>query len=162
MIVFLTGTTGAGKTDTSWALVSALDDLVFLDCDWFASRAPFSWKSAADVDSVYRAIRSQIAFHRGEGRTNFVVTLTLEMAAVFEDNVGAFGLPVHAFRLVASNDTMRARIIGRDRMQKTEELENALQQQAAFERLNAGMFTPIETDGLDAQEVAKVIFEKLR
>jgi hypothetical protein len=105
MIVFLTGPTGSGKTDTAWGLVAALDGIVFLDCDWFASRSSFSWKQTADVESVYRAIRSQISFHLGEGRVRFVVTLTSEMAAIFQDNRAAFtqfGLPIHAFRLVAS------------------------------------------------------------
>jgi len=163
MIVFLTGTTGSGKTDTSWALVSLLPELVFLDCDWFASRSPFSWQRGDDVESVYRAIRSQIAFHRGEGRSNFVVTLTLEMAMRFPENCDSFGeLPIHAFRLVASNDTLRARIIGRDRAQKAEELENALRQQAELARLSVDVFTPIETDGLDAQDVATAIVERVR
>jgi hypothetical protein len=166
-IIFLTGTTGSGKTDTAWALVSRLDELVFLDCDWFASRSPFSWKRAADVESVYRGIRSQIAFHLGEGRSRFVVTLTLEMAALFQDNYAAFaafGLPICAFRLVASNDTIKARIIGRDRIQKAEELDNALRQQAEFDRLYAAetIFNRIETDGLDAHAVAGTIVRMLQ
>jgi hypothetical protein len=166
MIIFLTGTTGSGKTDTSWALVSALGELVFLDCDWFASRSPFSWKRAADVQSVYRGIGSQIAFHLGEGRSNFAVTLTLEMAALFQsnfDSFAAFELPIYAFRLVASNDTIKARIIGRDRIRKTEELENALGQQVEFDRLCAGetSFAPIETDGVSAHEVAAAIINRI-
>jgi hypothetical protein len=166
-LLFLTGTTGSGKTDTAWALVSALEELVFLDCDWFASRSPFSWKRAEDTASVYRAIRSQIAFHLSEGRSHFVVTLTLEMAARFGQEHGAFaalGLPIHAFRLVASNDTIRTRIIGRDRIQKAEELENASRQRAEFDRLFAdeAIFGRIETDRLDADAVARTIVERIR
>jgi len=165
MIIFLTGTTGSGKTDTSWALVSALPELVFLDCDWFASRSPFSWKRADDVESVYRAIGSQIAFHLGEGRAHFVVTLTLEMAELFEshcDSFAAFGLPIHAFRLAASNDTLEARILVRDRIQKADELENALRQQTAFACAGETRFVPIGTDYISAREVAEAIVERLR
>jgi hypothetical protein len=166
MILFLTGPTGSGKTDTAWALVSALEELVFLDCDGFASRSPFSWKRIADVESVYRALRSHIAFHLGERRSNFVVTLTLEMATLFESeraSFAAFGLPIQAFRLAASNETIEARIIGRDRIQKADELENARLQQIAFDRLCADekLFRRIETDGLDADEVAAAIVKKM-
>lgn len=38
MIIILTGPTGVGKTDTSWALLQQFEQLVFLDADWFASR----------------------------------------------------------------------------------------------------------------------------
>jgi hypothetical protein len=166
MIVFLTGATGSGKTDTAWGLVSALDTIVFLDCDWFASRSPFSWKLAADVESVYRAIRSQISFHLGERRTRFVVTLTLEMAAIYSsnyDSFAAFGLPIYAFRLVASSDTLKNRIVGRDRIQKAEELDNALRQQADFDRLypDEAIFSRIETDSLAACDVAQTIVERV-
>lgn len=167
MIIFLTGTTGSGKTDTCWALVSELDELVFLDCDWFASRTPFSWKQIEDVESVYRAIASQIAFHISEGRRHFVVTLTLEMARVFQSNTETFiasGLPIHAFRLVASDKTFRDRILGRDRLQKEEELENALRQNAEFDCLCADerIFVPLETDGLGAGDVARTIVARIR
>jgi hypothetical protein len=163
MLMILTGTTGSGKTDVSWALVSALPELVFLDCDWFASRSPFSWKRRADVESVYRGLRSQIAFHLEEGRRNFVVTL--EMAELFRDNRDSFaGLPIFAFRLLASNDTLTARIMARDRIQKAEELENALRQQTEFEKLCAGetRFVPIHTDGISAEVAAHAIVAKIR
>ena len=44
MIILLTGPTGVGKTDTSWAIVDQTDRMVFLDCDWFASYTPLSWQ----------------------------------------------------------------------------------------------------------------------
>jgi chloramphenicol 3-O-phosphotransferase len=54
MIILITGPTGAGKTDTSWALIERAAPMVFLDCDWFAARMPFSWQRPADVESVYQ------------------------------------------------------------------------------------------------------------
>jgi shikimate kinase len=166
MIVFLTGETGSGKTDTGWALVSALDNLVFLDCDWFASRSPFSWKSRTDVESVYRAIRSQIEFHRAGGRNNFVVTLTLEMAVLYEEQkqlFSGFHLPIHAFRLVADKTEIRKRIAAGGRPQLARETAHSALQREAFDRLFGGglIFIPVETTGLESGEVAAELLRRL-
>jgi hypothetical protein len=167
MIIFLTGETGSGKTDTGWALVAAVDDIVFQDCDWFASRKPFSWKSRADVESVYRAIRSQMDFHIGEGRDRFVVTLTVEMAVLFRDQRTIFaGLPgpIHAVRLVASESVVRDRIAERGRIQKDEEARNSSRQRAEFDRLfpDGSNFEPLETTGLELREVAAAIAKRFK
>jgi hypothetical protein len=166
MIIFLTGPTGSGKTDTSWALVSALDDIVFLDCDWFASRSPFSWKDSTAVVSVYRAMRSQIHFHLGEGRKQFVVTLTLEMAALFQTHYSSFAdfdRPMHAFRFSSRPDVVKRRIISRDRIQKDEEAANAILQQVEFDRLfpDETIFLCIDTSDLASDEVAKLIVQRV-
>ena len=63
MIILLTGPTGVGKTDTSWALLQQLSRIVFLDCDWFASKVPFDWKKESDVDSIFQALSLRIDFH---------------------------------------------------------------------------------------------------
>jgi len=80
------------------------------------------------------------------------------------ENAERGGIPMTAFRLVASDDTIKARILGRDRVQKAEELENALRQQAEFDRLFAdeSLFTSLDTDGLDVREVAGTIVKRLR
>lgn len=81
------------------------------------------------MDSVWRALHSQIAFHRGDGRTRFVVTLTLEMAVGFEARRPAFAAPgrtVHAFRLACAPDVLAGRIHARDRDQKRTEMANAV------------------------------------
>jgi hypothetical protein len=164
MILFLTGPTGSGKTDTSWALIQAFDDLVFLDCDWFASRSNFAWTDAADVASVYRAVRSQIDFHRSEGRNNFVVTLALEMATMFEEVVAGFvGAPIFAFRLLATLDVLAQRIDERGRPQKEQEKANAISQQRAFDRLfpDDRIFMPIDTTGLESEDVAGLIVRRV-
>ena len=66
LLIVLTGPTGSGKTDTAWALVAAEDNLVFLDCDWFAARSRFAWEDSDAVESVYRAIESHLEFHRSK------------------------------------------------------------------------------------------------
>jgi predicted kinase len=167
MIVFLTGPTGAGKTDTGWGLVSALDSIVFLDCDWFASRSPFSWENPADVASVYRAIRSQMDFHIGEGRNTFVVTLTLEMAAIFQTARAGFAdlnLRMFAFRLFAAPATIERRILERARPQSGQEMANAISQQTTFEKLfpDSAIFQPVDTGGLESGGVASLIVQRIR
>src|SRR6187401_1055916 len=97
MIVLLTGPTGVGKTDASWALIELAAPMVFLDCDWFASRIPFSWKSAADVESVYEALSLMVGYHVGRGTTRFVIPLTVEMSLAFKQNrhhLERFDLPI--------------------------------------------------------------------
>lgn len=166
MIVFLTGPTGSGKTDASWALLSALDGIVFLDCDWFASRSQFSWKNSEDVKSVYLALRSQISFHLGYGRKKYVVTLTLEMAASFQSNrnyFANFDLQMYPFRLSAQPDVIKRRIINRDRVQKAEEVANAVFQHVEFARVfpDETIFSCIDTSDLTPTEVASLIVQRI-
>jgi hypothetical protein len=165
MILLLTGPTGSGKTDTSWALVTASDALVFLDCDWFASRSRFSWEKLADVMSVYRALRSQIEFHDAEPRSDFVVTLTLEMAAIFQPEflTGPENGSVHAFRLFARTDVIQDRVLSRDRIQKAREAIQAVHQLVEFDRLfpNDSTFVRIDTSDLTPSTVAKLLFARI-
>jgi hypothetical protein len=166
VIVFLTGPTGSGKTDTAWALVSAPDDIVFLDCDWFASRSRFSWKNPVDVESVYRALCNQIQFHVDEGRRRFVVTLTLEMAVSFQIHGSDFaelGLPMFAFRLFTRREINDKRVMDRGRTQRAQEAANAILQQTEFERLfpDDTMFQRIDTSDVAADAVANLILQRI-
>ena len=90
MIIALTGPTGVGKTDTSWALVEQAPPMVFLDCDRFAARIPFSWKLESDVESVYQALSVMLDFHTSRAAARFVIPLTLEMAASYARNGHSF------------------------------------------------------------------------
>lgn len=165
MLVILTGPTGSGKTDTSWELVGASTDLVFLDCDWFASRSQFSFEKLEDVESVYRAMSSQIGFHMNEGRKRFVLTLTLEMAAIFHPRFLAVNESevVHGFRLFSRPDVIRARILGRDRHRKAEEASSAVHQLQEFERMfpDESTFARIDTSDLEATAVAGSILMRI-
>ena len=165
MIVFLAGPTGSGKTDASWGLVS-MGDMVFLDCDWFASRSPFSWKNSTDVESVYRALLSQIDFHYNEGRRRFVVTLTFEMAVLFPGNrhrFAAYNLPLHAFRLFCMPEVIKTRILARDRAQKNEELTNAISGLTEFDRLFPGdsIFSSIDASHVSSEAIADTILKRI-
>jgi hypothetical protein len=166
MIIFLAGETGSGKTDTGWALIGALG-AVLLDCDWFASRSPFSWDRGADVESVYQAILNQVAFHLGQGRTDFVVTLTPEMAVAFESCRPGFeecGLPIQAFRLAAEPHIVQQRIRARDRDQKSVELANAARHRALLDELfgDNSVFAMIDNAGMDPRTTADAIIRRAK
>lgn len=166
MIIFLTGPTGSGKTDTSWALLKFFDQLVFLDCDWFASLQPFSWENESDVMMVYQALADMVKFHQQRNNNNFVITLTHQMAQVFEKYKSSFtdsALPIFAFRLHVSDEEGQRRIKSRDRIesQKDEELKNFIKQQKVFDTLckNNKVFVTIETTSLTEEQVAHKIQE---
>jgi broad-specificity NMP kinase len=161
MIILLTGPTGAGKTDISWALLQQFDRMVFLDCDWFASRVPFAWQNESDVESVFQSLAVMIEFHIKRSEKNFVVTLMLEMAKCFEKYsayLTRWCLPVKAFRLRCSEQELERRIRGRDRIawQQQQELSSMLQMQKEFDTLfpTNEIFTLFDTTILSEQEVA--------
>lgn len=164
MIILLTGPTGSGKTDTSWALLQQINPIVFLDCDWFASRIPFNWKNESDVETVFQGLSLMIDFHLKNGNENFVVPLTMEMAFLFNNYKSyflKFNLEIHAFRLRCNEQELERRIRGRDRipLQKEEELNGMLEAQASFDDQfpNNQIFKLIDTTKLSELEVAKEI-----
>jgi thymidylate kinase len=164
MIILLTGPTGSGKTDTSWALLQQLAKIIFLDCDWFASRVPFQWENEADVESVYQSLSLMIEFHINHGEKNFVITLTYEMAILFEKFKTYFSkhpYPIKAFRLRCSEQELERRIRGRDRIlwQKQQELNSMLNMQEDFDNSfkDEELFKLIDTTKLSEREVAMLI-----
>lgn len=166
MIIVLTGPSGVGKTDVSWALLEQFENMVFLDCDWFASRVPFSWKKEADVKSVFQAISLMIEFHLNRGDKNFVIPITLEMAMHYQKYEHFFTKwksPVRAFRLRCSNQELIKRIHDRDRIdsQKEQELAGMIQAQKTFDTLFAEdfLFHMINTTKLTEQKVAQQLYE---
>ena len=165
MIILLTGPTGVGKTDTSWAIVGQSEHMVFLDCDWFASYTPFSWREDADVDTVYAAISLMLGFHLRRGAQRFVVPLTIEMAFSFARHRHHFdchGLPLFLFRLRCSDTTLLQRIAERDRIdsQKRAELDGAIQAQRAFDQLSSE-FDFLDTSALDSEAAASIILARV-
>ncbi len=161
MIILLTGPTGVGKTDTSWEIIALSDQMVFLDCDWFASYVPFSWRRDSDVEKVYEALSLMIDFHMQRGARQFVLTLTIEMAFVFDRHRWRFeryGLPLFPFRLRCDGEVLLQRISERDRndFQKQAELAGAIQAQHTFDRLSPE-FSLLDTSAVASRTVAGMI-----
>lgn len=161
MIILLTGPTGTGKTDTSWALLQQYKQMIFLDCDWFASRVPFNWENNSDVESVFEALSQMIDFYCKKNMNIFVIPLTLQMAQRldnFHHCFSKFNLPIHAFRLRCEEHELERRIRERDRVpwQKQEELNRMLEAQSDFDILfpDHKTFQLLDTTRLSEREVA--------
>ena len=168
MIILLTGPTGSGKTDVSWALIEQSTNMVFLDCDWFASYTPFDWENEHDVEGVFQALSIMIQFHLEHGRKNFVIPMTIQMAKLFKKNDTYFlgsKLPIKKFRLRCDNAELSHRIKKRDRIdfQKQGELNNVEQAQSTFDQLfpKSDIFYLIDTTHLTESDVAKKILENV-
>ena len=164
MIILLTGPTGVGKTDTSWTIVGQSEHMVFLDCDWFASYTPFSWRQDANVEAVYAVLSLMLGFHIRRGARHFVVPLTIEMAFSFarhRHHLDRHGLPLVPFRLRCNETTLLQRISGRDRIgsQKRAELDGAIQVQRAFDELSSE-FNLLDTSASDSDAVAGIILAR--
>lgn len=169
MIILLTGPTGSGKTGTSWALLEIMQELVFLDCDWFASLKPLSWEKESDVEVVYQALSTMIDFHIQKGNKNFVITLTMEMALVYQKYDHYFiskNMKTYPFRLHCNGQELSRRILQRDRIevQKQQELKNSVVQQELFDKNFPGstIFYLIEGTGKTEQQVAHQILSEIR
>ncbi len=164
MIILLTGPTGVGKTDVSWALVEKSKDLTFLDCDWFASRLPFNWNNARDLESVFQALSIMIDYNISIGNLNFVIPLTIQMARNYSLHSSYFTkhkLSIHKYRLRCDISVLEYRIQSRHRIeaQKKLELKNMVEAQAEFDRLFSDdeIFQLIDTTYKQESEVAKSI-----
>lgn len=163
-IIVLTGPSGVGKTDTGWAIVEASRSMVFLDCDGFAFRRPFSWDDEADVEAVYESMSLVIGFHRARAAQRFVLTLTLEMADRFgrlQRHLDRHGLPLRLFRLRGDDAVLIARIAQRDRIDSQKQAEQAEQAGAAHAEARSDRlpkrFMRIDTTALESAAVPERI-----
>ncbi|MCX5923931.1 MAG: AAA family ATPase [Candidatus Dependentiae bacterium] len=173
MIIILTGPTGSGKTDASLEFLKIFNNMVFLDCDWFAAMQPFSWDKKSDVIMVYQAMAQMIAFYLKTGKTRFVVTMTSQMALLFSELstiLNPNNLPVRAFRLRCTDDQLLARIDLRNRVSKKQEEIIATRQQKLFDTAFSTNipFMKVDVSNLNQQEVVRKIrtmineYEKLQ
>lgn len=173
MLIILTGPTGSGKTDASWELLKVFNNMVFLDCDWFAAMQPFSWDKKSDVLMVYQLLANMIQFHEKTGKTRFVITMTSQMAAAYTEFGHLLNLkqmPVRSFRLRCNDEQLLRRIDSRNRVNKKQEETNALKQQKFFDTTftNNSPFMLVDVTHLSENEVVRKIrtmineYEKLQ
>jgi len=136
MLIVLTGPIGSGKAELALGLLKVFNNMVFLDCHWFAAMQPFSWDKKSDVAIVYAAISQMISFYEKTGKIRFVVTLTSQMAQQFQEFLPVLNskqMPVRAFRLRYSDDKLKQRIEKGNQSDKNMQEANALRQQKIFD-----------------------------
>lgn len=162
MIVILTGSIGSGKTATAWGLLKIFNNIVFLDCDWFAAIQPFSWDKKSDIAIVYEAIARMIDFHEEQGKKRFVITLNSQMAALYKEYQYLFTtkkMPVYAFRLRCDDQILIKRIDLRNHANKKQEEINAIKQQKFLDATfsQAQPFLPVSIGNANESEVVRKI-----
>ena len=162
MIVILTGPIGSGKTSTAWGLLKIFNNMVFLDCDWFAAMQPFSWDKKSDIAMIYEILARMIDFHEAQGKKRFVITLNSQMAAAYKDFVHLFmvkKMPIYAFRLKCEDQILLKRIEARNNVNKKQEEINSLKQQhffdAAFPLVHP--FMPVGVGSANESELVRKI-----
>lgn len=136
MIIVLTGPIGSGKTDTALGLLKVFNNMVILDCEWFATMQPFSWDKKSDIVIVYQAFAQMINFYEKTGKTRFLLILNYQMALAFQEYQSMLNfkqMPVRAFRLHCADEQLLQRIQLRNQISKKQEELNALKQQKIFD-----------------------------
>jgi hypothetical protein len=121
-IIWINGAFGVGKTTVSRALASALCDAVVFDPEPLGltlhARLPTSLRPSdfQHIRSWREATRTIVeGLHRDYGRP-LIVPMTIVVPAYFDEIVGGLrrcGLPVRHFTLVASERTIRRRLLTR-------------------------------------------------
>ena len=160
MIVILTGPIGSGKTATAWGLLKIFNNMVFLDCDWFAAMQPFSWDKKSDVAMIYEIIAKMMDFHEAQGKKRFVITINSQMAALYKEFVYLFiakKMPVYSFRLRCEDQILIKRIDARNHVNKKQEEINAIKQQKFFDTTFSLVqpFMPVEVGNASESELVR-------
>ncbi|MBN1260483.1 MAG: GrpB family protein [Anaerolineae bacterium] len=163
MIVIITGPCGIGKTSVAWALVKRFERAVVLEGDSIGAVHPFEIYDDVRIEYLYQTLRHLIAFHvaRG-GYHNFVIDYVFETPASLarlRELLGSVDDDIFVFRLLADDAAIEQRIRQREAdpgwyLDRYQELV-AIQAQAALE---GDMGTPVQTTGLDVEQVAGVIW----
>lgn len=162
MLIILTGPIGSGKAEVAWGLLKVFNNTIFLDCQWFAAMQPFSWDKKSDVMMVYESLAQMIKFHEKTGKTRFIITLTSQMAASFDEFkfiINFKQMPVRSFRLRSGDELLRHRIQSRNYTNKKVEEINAIGQQKFFDMTFSSNipFMLVDVDRLSEQEVVRKI-----
>ena len=162
MIVILTGPIASGKTTTAWGLLKIFNNMVFLDCNWFAAMQPFSWDKKSDIVMIYEILARMIDFHVAQGKKRFVITCNSQMAAAYKEFSSLLSLkkmPIYAFRLVCDNQTLLKRIDLKNHSNKKHEELSAILQQKFFDTMFSQVqpFLPVVVGNANESELVRKI-----
>ncbi|MBN1992663.1 MAG: GrpB family protein [Anaerolineae bacterium] len=171
MIVIINGPCGIGKTSVAWELNSRFDRAVMLDGDYLGAVHPFEIYDDARIAYLYHTFHHLIAYHLAQGDYhNFVLNYvfeTPESLAEVRHLLSDLDDEIYAFRLTASTEEIEARIRKREQesdanlrwyLRRYQELVDIQTRAAA----RGDMGFVIDTTGLDAAQVAEMIWQNLR
>jgi GrpB-like predicted nucleotidyltransferase (UPF0157 family) len=167
VIVIINGSCGIGKTAVAWELNARFDRAVMLDGDYIGAVHPFEIYDEARVAYLFETVHHLIAFHIARGGyhnfvTNYVFE-TPEQLAALRCLLSDLDDVTYAYRLVASDESIEARIRQREQesdadlrwyLKRYKELV-AIQEEAAG-RGDLGFV--VDTTGRTAEEVANAIW----
>jgi GrpB-like predicted nucleotidyltransferase (UPF0157 family)/predicted kinase len=167
MIVIINGPCGIGKTSVAWELNARFDRAVMLDGDYIGAVHPFEIYDETRVAYLFETIHHLIAFHIERGDYHdFVINYvfeTPEQLATLRHLLSDLDDVTYAYRLVASDETIAARIRKRElesdadlRWHLKRYRELVVIQEEAAKRGDVGFV--IDTTGRTAAEVADAIW----
>jgi GrpB-like predicted nucleotidyltransferase (UPF0157 family)/predicted kinase len=171
MIVIINGPCGIGKTSVAWELNARLDRAVMLDGDYIGAVHPFEIYDETRIAYLYQTIYHLVAFHIAHGGyRDFVINYVFESPESLSELrhlLSDLDDEIYAFRLVASDEAIEARIRKRELecdadlrwyLKRYKELI-AIQDRAAA---RGDMGLVVDTTDRSADEVAEAIWQNIR
>jgi len=170
MIVIINGPCGIGKTSVAWELNARFDRAVMLDGDYIGAVHPFEIYDDDRVAYLFQTLYHLITFHIERGDYHdFVINYvfeTPEQLVTLRHLLSDLDDVTYAYRLVASDETIEARIRKRE-LESDADLRWHLKrykelvaiQEAAAKRGDLGFV--VDTTGLTAAEVADAIWDDI-
>jgi GrpB-like predicted nucleotidyltransferase (UPF0157 family)/predicted kinase len=170
MIIIINGPCGIGKTSVAWELNARFDRAVMLDGDYVGAVQPFEIYDDERVAYLFRTLRHLIVFHIEQGGYHdFVINYvfeTPEQLAGLRHLLSDLDDVIYAYRLVASDETIEARIRKRElesdadlRWHLSRYKELVAIQEATAKRGDLGFV--VDTTGLTAAEAADAIWRDI-
>jgi len=142
-----------------------------LDGDAVGNIQPFDIYDKSRVDYLYRTLAMLVAWHQREGGyQNFVVNYVFESPDSLQQLLGLLrplDPEIHVFRLRASDDTLRQRILARSDGRDEAYLHWELQRGPELQRIqdesgkDGALGTEILTDDRSIPEITEAIFRSI-
>jgi hypothetical protein len=166
VIIFITGPSGIGKTDTCFNLLSTVSNSVYLDSDWFSIKSPIDPLSKERIAELYDLLAINMNYHITRNTKHFFIAIYLEAVErllEYYDPLLALGQKIKLVLLTCSKHTIENRVMSRDRIyeQKQEELKKISTELKQIDRMvdNIHFDILLDTSDLSARQVAVKIIE---